>query len=476
MKHSLVILLGLCLLMNTSLLAQNWQFSNGPNRPHTVNDISLGKSGSTQRIFAADADVLKLSTEGGATWSTTPTSPPTEMLQPLVVACNSTNPNIAVMAKTYQASPATQAVFRTADGGGTWANVTPSASYNFTPLRIVISSGNSDLAFLGTKRVPSDAQTPLWRSATGGQTWFPNNDFNAKGHTHVNDILPYPQSAYSSYIWVGGSTNEASASPNMSVETPPATPTKGVWRSVDNGVEWSYQGDGLPSGTDRNITSLAIAITQTSTALYAATKTSNYAMIYRSVDLGVSWASISDLAGLTITEVRALKSFVNTDQSITLVAATDRGFARSTNGGTAWTLQNSSILGSDIDGRQVAFDLNDATGNTLYFATFTSVYKSMNLGASWTASVTGSNPQDVAGMAFQSGTAHGVSSSYSAITRYAGSAWQSPIKVGGGAFSGKGVAVNRTNTSYANASGDNAGKAAIYSRADGGNGWTEAQS
>jgi hypothetical protein len=84
-----VILVAL-LFVPTSVPAQtSLTHATGPYRPHEVRDVALSNPGGTQRIYAADAETLKYSTDGGANWYVT-TGP---MLAPKVVAVSQADVN-----------------------------------------------------------------------------------------------------------------------------------------------------------------------------------------------------------------------------------------------------------------------------------------------------------------------------------------------------------------------------------------------
>ncbi len=61
--------------------------------------------------------------------------------------------------------------------------------------------------------------------------------------------------------------------------------------------------------------------------------------------------------------------------------------AKSTNGGSVWTAANAGL--PDVPVTKLAVDLGDATGNTVYAATWLGVYRTTNGGTSWSAFGTG---------------------------------------------------------------------------------------
>src|SRR5690349_20770308 len=68
--HTLATSFLLIALMIGAVYAQTWTSTSGPLRPHVVKDLSSAVS-SGQTLYAADAETLKVSTNGGTTWNTT---------------------------------------------------------------------------------------------------------------------------------------------------------------------------------------------------------------------------------------------------------------------------------------------------------------------------------------------------------------------------------------------------------------------
>jgi len=89
-----------------TMQSQNWEFTNGPYRPHEVRDLSSAKVGSVQTIYAADVETLKYTTNGGTSWLNTASL----MLNPLVVAAKPDDPNIIHVGKAGK-------LYRSGDGG-----------------------------------------------------------------------------------------------------------------------------------------------------------------------------------------------------------------------------------------------------------------------------------------------------------------------------------------------------------------------
>lgn len=454
--------------------SQSWQFLNGPLRPHEVTDVAIGKdAGGNQKIYAAGLlDDLRLSTNAGSSWSAIGTS---YFTQPVAVASQKDNPNIVVVSRVPSGAPLGAGIFLTSDGGTTWQDKTPDGTqYAFRPQRIVISSGNPILAFLGTEKEASGIvpqQTSLWRSTTGGGSWFPIDYFKVDARTYVNDILAHPLPAYANYIWVGGSTKDLIDPPAMGQEgSELGYKTKGLWRSADGGASWAYFGDAL-DGSDRNITALAISIAGTNQLLLAATMTGTQVNIYQSNDLGVSWVlSANRPSGAT--QIRSMK--VSHANANLILAGTETGVFMSTDRGGTWGAQNGTLPPGAYNIYDVEFDLNDASGNTVYIATGTSVYKGTRSNDlwSWVAATTGTNNLNTSSLSIAGGTIYAASSSWNAITRYSGSSWSIVKSVKGFLANSTGIG---SDGSTAFVGGGLNTRGMIYRSTDGGTAWSESK-
>jgi photosystem II stability/assembly factor-like uncharacterized protein len=444
-----------------ALFAQSWNFTTGPYRPHAMQDLSAAKVGSAQTIYAADTETLKVSTDGGSTWAVTGGL----MLSPLVVATVADNPLSVHVAKLGE-------LWTSSDGGVNWTRMLNDP--NIAPLRISVSTQNPGFSILGADTVKrgSTWTTSLYRTSNAGSTWYGHSYFQSSAHTNANDVLFAPGS---NLVYVGGSTKPEDQTPDMTNEsgycaTCTNKPRKGIWTSGDGGASWSF---GLqPSSTDRNASALAYS-SNGGGILFAATTWLNgstvQARLYQSVG-GGNWYLTADLyTQQQISLVRAMK--VNPLDQTFVAAATNKGFAVSTNTGVDWTLRNNGMGGFQT-AYQVLFDKNDGTGNTIYLATYPTIYKTTDRGSNWSALRTDYSWMNTASISVNKGTAHAVSNTYSGIPRLSAGAWgYLPAIVGQKSFAAEATFINYANSAYANTCGDSATYGAIYMRSDGADGW-----
>ncbi len=132
----------------------------------------------------------------------------------------------------------------------------------------------------------------------------------------------------------------------------------GVYRSTDNGTNWLAAKNGLTYPT---VWSLAIL----GTNLFAGTY---YGGVYRSTDNGTSWTAVN--TGLTNNYVYAL-----TVLGSNLVAGTGGGVFISSNNGTSWT--NAGFANNSVSALFVS-------GTSLYAGTYNGIYRSTDNGLNWT--------------------------------------------------------------------------------------------
>ena len=153
--------------------------------------------------------------------------------------------------------------------------------------------------------------------------------------------------------------------------------TAGLFKSVDAGASWTSSGL-----VDADIRALVID-PETSNTVYAGTDFG----VFKSVNAGATWSPMS--AGITMRDIRALA--INPNNPQTLYAGAGGGLSggpgavfKTTNGGELWA--NTGLAAPDV--RAVAID--PEAGETVYVGGLSSnVLKTIDGGATWTASSTG---------------------------------------------------------------------------------------
>ncbi|MEK7263324.1 MAG: hypothetical protein AAB071_02295 [Bacteroidota bacterium] len=370
--------------------AQPFVTTNGPYRPRVLSDVSIGKYQSSsipQKMYIsygealnANKKPLEMSTDNGLTWSYV-NFPGAAVL----ATCAPNNPNVVFGQRWLNF------IHYTDDGGAsTWEEV-QGQHYPMTQ-KISISPHDTRIAFLGTKRENAPNDTVMWKWNFENGKFEGHPYFKNIAQTNINDILPFPLAgARGNYVWAGGSSKSVysfaldstesedvddSTDEEGNIEFGPVT--KGLWRSSDAGLNWSYlkKVGGSGGSGDKNIIALAFAIVPPDTFLYAITKKSKGkgVRVWRSKNFGEDWGSaMSVIQKNTVTHVRTLK--VHPTTPTTLVAGTDNGFAYSDDGGFTWEIRNTGMNERDI--YQLAFT---PSGDTIFAATYSSLFRTTDFG------------------------------------------------------------------------------------------------
>ena len=126
-------------------------------------------------------------------------------------------------------------------------------------------------------------------------------------------------------------------------------PQGGIWKSSDNGINWAVLSDDIPSGSvsgivvDYNNANTIYLLTGDGDAIGGGF-VSSYGFLQQSVgvlkstDGGVSWNQTGTFPS-TVGAFYGFKLLQHPTSSNTLFAATTDGIYKTTNGGTAWTLE-----------------------------------------------------------------------------------------------------------------------------------------
>ena len=218
-------------------------------------------------------------------------------------------------------------VFRSTNGGTSWATANVGLPAN-ADVQAIIASAN------GTNLFAAAYGDGVFRSTNQGQSWTAAN--SGLTNKFVNALAVSGTALY-------------------------AGTNGGVFRSLDQGTSWTAVNNGLT-----NLSVLALAAS--GAALYAGTDGGG---VFISTDGGANWSASN--AGLTRLDVRSL--FVS---NTTLFAGTlSGGVFRSTDGGVNWTPVN-AMLPQSLPVFSFA-----ASGRKLYAATVYGVFVSTDQGASW---------------------------------------------------------------------------------------------
>ena len=240
---------------------------------------------------------------------------------------------------TVYAGTTAHGVYKSADGGGSWAPVNTG---------MIVNASVADLA------VDPSAPSTLY-AATDGLGVY--RSFNAGGN------------------WSQANTGLPSLSATC-LAVDPASPgivyagirTAGVFKTTDGGEIWNPVNDGLAS---LDLRDLAMDPSNPST-LYAATDSGG---IFKSTDAGASWLPAG--SGLADPQVYALA--VDPSAPAVVYAGTHDGVYRSTDGGGTWNPANAGLPDPSV--RAIA--VHPRISSMVYAGTARGVYISLDDGGSW---------------------------------------------------------------------------------------------
>ncbi len=180
-----------------------------------------------------------------------------------------------------------------------------------------------------------------------------------------------------------------------------ATAGGGLWRSTDNGTNWTNPTASIPGlGTSdiafANSATLGTQVMYLATGDYLGGSPSGVPSIgvWKSTDGGSTWTA----TGLTFTrsqQVRIARILCDPNNPNTVIAASNLGIHRSTDGGANWT---TASLGTALGGGERFMDMEMQFGDPSVMVASTDwgrIYRSTNGGANWTA-ITANLPDPIA--------------------------------------------------------------------------------
>ena len=178
-------------------------------------------------------------------------------------------------------------VFRSTDGGKSWQSAGLEKSAHIGRLWVDPRDAKTVLAAATGDFFAPNAERGVFRSTDGGRTWA--HVLKIDADTGAVDLTADPRDPNR----VFAATWQARQYPWQSYFTPIAGPGSGVYQSADGGVSWNRLGGrGWPAGPLGRI-SLAATRAPTGLRLYAMVSAGPASGLYRSDDAGVAWEKVN---------------------------------------------------------------------------------------------------------------------------------------------------------------------------------------
>jgi photosystem II stability/assembly factor-like uncharacterized protein len=228
-------------------------------------------------------------------------------------------------------------VFKTTDGGITWAPVTEKY-FGGTIGAIGISESNPDIVYVGTGEYPIRGNVShgdgVWRTSDGGKTWV---SLGLADTRQISRVRVHPTNPNIAYVGAQGHVFGPSTE-------------RGVFKTTDGGKSWRkvlYRNDSTGI-TDlvldpNNPETLYAAFWQAWRTPWQLVSGGAGSGILKSTDGGEHWSEITRNPGLprgVIGNIGLAVSGSNSKKIWAIVEADSGGVFRSTDGGATWTRTN----------------------------------------------------------------------------------------------------------------------------------------
>ncbi len=294
-------------------------------------------------------------TDGGSTWA--PKTDDLPIMNHGCVALDPSNPNTVYLGTgEYTTLSAGDGLFRSTDGGDTFVRIATTAQVGDQCSKIVVDPTNSNIIHL-------TGRSGYARSIDGGQTWQ-----RPVGTAAYSDLVVNPANPNIVYI---------------------ARHNVGIFKSVNGGTSFSKLTGGLPSSDITRIVMAAAA--SNPNVLYAAfvNASSGLRGMYKTVNGGTDWVELVNTPDFPWPQ-GWYDCFVGvdpTDENIVYCGGVFPSFAnagviKSTNGGSTWT----DITVSAVDSSQLHPDQHTIAfgpDGRLWIGNDGGVWQSIDDGQTW---------------------------------------------------------------------------------------------
>ena len=169
-----------------------------------------------------------------------------------------------------------------------------------------------------------------------------------------------------------------------------ATQGAGLYKSTNGGTSWTaINGSGANALACRDVRTVAVPVTTNPRTLLVSTSCLNNSGVYRSIDDGANWTRLGPAAGSPGSlpaDVQA--SSINRNGTLYLFATSNYGIFKSTDDGATWATANALAGGGSLGNNvfNVAFSGASGTAELLAYVHGSGMYRSADTGATWTPS------------------------------------------------------------------------------------------
>jgi Bacterial Ig domain len=247
--------------------------------------------------------------------------------------------------RTAFAGTSGSGVFKTEDGGASWAAInTGLTDLKCSKVAVSPAYASDYSVFVGT-------ESGIFKSTDGGAIW---SSSGAGLPSDGGQVIAFsPDYAVDGTLFIGTQSGD-------------------IYKTADDGATWDFTGTPLSQRV------LALALSPdfaTDNTVFAGTAGG----VFKSTDGGASWNAIdTGIGGLSVRGLAVSSAFASNN---TIYVCTDSGLFKSVDGGANWSGINTGIGGLSITG--LVLSSTFASDNTLYIGTSGGVFKSSDGGATW---------------------------------------------------------------------------------------------
>jgi photosystem II stability/assembly factor-like uncharacterized protein len=289
----------------------------------------------TLYAFIAGSELGIFKSTDGVSWAAASTGlPPGAFIGALAIDPETPTTLYAGTTGGYGGTTGAQGVFKSTDGGTSWAQAIPDLDVR----ALAIDPATPTTVYAGTS-------AGVFRSIDGGTSWV-----QTRADLDVDGLAIDP--ATPTTVYAGTSV--------------------GVFKTTDGGTSWTGMNAGLIATSVRTLATGP----GTPTSVYAATDVPGG--VFKSIDAGVSWTVINTgLADVLVNDLAADP----TNPGSVYAGMQNHGVFKTTDGGVSWTAANVGFPATSVN--TLAVDPSD-TAN-VYAGTARGVFKSTDGGVSWAA-------------------------------------------------------------------------------------------